>query len=170
MHAILGLAASHLDLTSGANFHSVAIQHRVLAIKRSNEAVSKPHRNGSDADALLASCYALTFQSAYMRDGLSEFLQMVQGCNLLSEQLKSEDIPMAFFLAKNDHFEYMEDKLLDLPIIDQHLVDAAQESLSMLPPLFDQPCHSYFYHLLTTVIDALKLGSLGGRFSSSFQC
>ena len=166
MHAILGLAASHLELTTGAELRSAAIQHRVLAIKGSNTAISKTRRNGADADALLASCYALTFQSAYMRDGLLEFFQMVRGCSLLSEQLRSENIPMVFFLTEKDHFQYMEDKLLDLPAIKKELVDDAEKSLAALPSLFDQPCHSHFYLLLVAVIDELKLGSLGGKFSS----
>lgn len=164
MHAILGLAASHLELTTGADLRSSAIQHRVLAIKGSNAAISQPHRSGSDADALLASCYALTFQSAYMQDGLPEFFQMVRGCSLLSDQLKSEGVPMAFFLTEKDHFHYMEDKLLDLPIINRELVNGAERSLTALPPLFEQPSHPYFYQLLMDVIDALKVDSLGGEF------
>ena len=163
MHAILGLAASHLEVITGADLHSVAIQHRVLAIKGSNVAIFQTNRSGSDADALLAACYALTFQSAYMRDGLFEFLQMVRGCSLLSEQLKSENIPMAFFLTEKDHFDYMEDKLLNLPVISKELVDGAERSLTALPPLFCQPSHFHFYQLLIAVIEALKLGSLGGR-------
>jgi hypothetical protein len=163
MHAILGLAASHLELTTGADLHSVAIQHRVLAIKGSNEAISKPRRSGSDADALLGACYALVFQSAYMRDGLPEFFQMVRGCSLLSEQLKSENVPMAFFLTEKDHFHYMEDKLQDLPVISRELVDGAERSLAALPPLFHKPSHSHFYQLLIAVIEALNHGSLGGK-------
>ena len=169
MHAILGLAASHLELTTGADLRSAAIQHRVLAIKGSNAAISQPHRTGSDADALLASCYALTFQSAYMRDGLPEFFQMVRGCSLLSEQLKSEGVPMAFFLTEKDHFHYMEDKLLDLPVIDRELVDGAERSLDALRPLFNRPCHPHFYGLLVAVINALKVGSLGGGLFSQLQ-
>ena len=169
MHAILGLAASHLELTTGADLHSVAIHHRVLAIKGSNAAISKPSRSGSDADALLGACYALVFQSVYMRDGLPEFFQMVRGCSLLSEQLKSENVPMAFFLTEKDHFQYMEDKLLDLPVISKELIDGAENSLAALPPLFSQPSHPHFYQLLTAVIEALNLGSLGGKFSCSIS-
>jgi hypothetical protein len=171
MHAILGLAASHLQLTTGMELHSVALQHRVLAMKGFNEALSQSKRTGSDADALLDACYALVFQSAYMSDGLLDFFTMVQGCSLLSEQLKSEQVPMAFFLAEKDHFHYMEDKLLDLPVISRELVDGAERSLAVLPPLFTQPCHPHFYQLLVAVIEALKLGSLGGKilFKSAVQ-
>ena len=167
MHAILGLAASHLEIATGQDLKSAAIRHRVLAIKGLNAAISQTHRSGSDADALLAACYALTFQSVYMSDGLPEFFQMVRGCSLLSEQLKSENIPTAFFLTERDHFQYMEEKLLDLPIISKELVDGAERSLTALPPLFTQPSHPHFYRLLIAVIDALKLGSLGGKFYST---
>jgi hypothetical protein len=163
MHAILGLAASHLELTTGTDLRSTAIHHRLLAIKGSNDALTRTHRSGSDADALLASCYALTYQSTYMRDGLSEFFQMVRGCSLLSDQFKAENIPMAFFLEDKNHFQYMEDKLLDLPVISKELVDGAERSLVVLPPLFSQPSHVYFYQLLMAVIERLKLSSLAGK-------
>jgi hypothetical protein len=163
MHAILGLAASHLELNTGADLHSIAIHHRVLAIKGSNAAISKPRRSGSDADALFAACYALTFQSAFMSDGLWEFFQMVRGCGLLSDQFQSENLTMAFFLADNDHFQFMENRLVDLPVISTELVDGAETSLVALLPLLDQHSHLYFYPLLVAVIEALKIGSLGGE-------
>ena len=71
---------------------------------------------------------------------------------------------MAFFLTEKDHFHYMEDKLLDLPVINKELVDSAERSLTALPPLFNQPSHPHFYQLLIAVVEALKLGSLGGKF------
>src|SRR4051794_9690477 len=116
MHAILGMAASHLQLSTGQNLHGTAMHHRILAIKGSNEAISRTPRKGADGDALLGACYALTFQSAYMPEGLPDFFQMVRGCSILSHQLKSENLPMAFFLEEKDHFSYMSDRLLDLPI------------------------------------------------------
>jgi len=165
MHAILGVAASHLELTTGQDLRSIAIHHRVLTIKGSNEAISKPNRTGADGDALLASCYALTFQSTYMSDGLPEFFHMVRGCSLLSGQLKSERLPMAFFLEERDHFEFMRDKLTDLPVINSELINGAERSLKALPALFDRPGHVEFFKFLTELVNAVKISSLKGKIS-----
>ena len=163
MHAILGMAASHLQLVTGVDLHAVAIQHRVIAIKGSNAAISQPRRSGADGDALLATCYALTFQSSYMSDGLQEFFQMVRGCSLLSDQLEAEKLPMAFFLTEKDHFQFMEDRLMDLPVINAELVDSAYKSLSALPSLFDQQSQRFFHQLVMDVVVAAKLSSLSSK-------
>lgn len=87
---------------------------------------------------------------------------MVRGCALLSHQLRAENLPMAFFLEEKDHFAFMEERLLDLPVIHPQLVEGADKSLTALPVFFDRPSHIEFYKLLLEVVDALKLSSLKG--------
>lgn len=162
MHAILGMAASHLELSTGQDLHETAMHHRILAIRGSNKAISQPRRSGSDGDALLGACYALTFQSTYMAEGLPDFFQMVRGCSILSKQLSSEGLPMAFFLQEKDHFAFMEDRLTDLPLIASELVESADQSLRALPILFDRPVHVEFYRLLVDIINSVRHSSLKG--------
>jgi hypothetical protein len=160
MHAILGMAASHLELSTGQDLRQTAMQHRIFAIRGSNRAISQPRRGGADGDALLGACYALTFQSSYMAEGLPDFFQMVRGCSLLSHQLSSEGIPMAFFLLEKDHFSFMESRLVDLPIISAELTEGADQSLEALPVLFDRPLHVEFYKLLVEIVNSAKFSSL----------
>lgn len=97
MQAVLGLAVSHLLLTTGQNLHAVALfRHRILAIRGSNDAISQASRTSADRDALIGTCYALIFQSTYMDDGKINFFRIVPGCRFLTLQLKSEGIAMAF--------------------------------------------------------------------------
>jgi len=168
MHAVLGMAASHLELITGANLSDYAIHHRVLALKGSNEAISKTDRTGSDGDALLASCYLLTFQSSYMIDGMQEFLQMVRGCSLLNIQLKNENLPMAFFLEEKDHFEIMQERLVDLPTINPELVESAEKSLAACVPVLDSSTCMQFHQVLTETVESLKLSSLRCEFPKHF--
>jgi len=163
MHAILGMAASHLELITTAPLSELAIQHRLLAIRGSNVALKQKNRTGADGDALLAVCYLLAFQSSYMKDGLEEFFTMVRCCSLLTAQLKAENLPMAFFLTEKDHFYFMEERLLNLPVIDKELLEGAEKSLAVLPLLFDQPQHEKFYTLITDCVEAARLSSLRGR-------
>jgi hypothetical protein len=87
MHAIW-LSATHLELLTGVSLGSLALHRRVLAVRGSNTVLSRRIRTGSDGDALLGSCYLLTFQSSYMKDGILEFFPMIRGCALLSDQLR----------------------------------------------------------------------------------
>ena len=160
MHAILGMAASHLELITGANLSDQAIRHRVLALKGSIEAISKNGRTGSDGDALLASCYLLAFQSSYMIDGVQEFFLMVRGCSLLNVQLKKENLPMAFFLEGKDHFTFMQEKLMDLPTINPGLVESAEKSLATCVLALDTSICMQFHQVLTETVESLKLSSL----------
>lgn len=163
MHAILGVAASHLELITGDDLSSVALYHRVRAIKGSSEALTQNNRTGSDGDALLGTCYLLTFQSSYMKDGIADFFQFVRGCALVSNQLREERLPMAFFLAAEDHFQFMEGRLTNLPFINSELIDGAEISLSMLPPMLEFSAQVKFCQWMLDCLNALRTSSLQGK-------
>ena len=164
MHAILGMAASHFELVTGENLASSAIHHRILAIKGSNDAMSHPQRSGSEADALLASCYLLAFQSSYMKDGLSEFFRTIRGCILVSDQLRAEKLPMSFYISGKVHFNFMQERLLDLPVIHEELIAGAKESLLAVQPQLDRPSNLQFYQGLYDTVEAAPRSSLQGLF------
>lgn len=79
-HAMLGLGASHLTLMTSANYSNPALNHRVVAISSLNGQLAKAHLEKAEADATMGALLALTFQSAYMADGMVEFLTMIRGC------------------------------------------------------------------------------------------
>ncbi|TVY81757.1 Sterol uptake control protein [Lachnellula suecica] len=164
MHAILGIAASHLQFVTGADLSCQALRHRILAIRGSNEAISRCRRTGSDGDALLASCYLLTFQSSYMVDGMKEFFQMLRGSTFLSVQFKHENLPMALFLAEKDHFEVMQERLIDLPTISLDLVESAEKSLALCLPFLDTLICLQFYEAVAETVESLKSSSLRSYF------
>lgn len=80
MHAMLALGASHLGLLSNSDHRNAALKHRVLAIKALNEHLSTPCMSMVEGEAAFGAMMALTFQSVYMVDGLTDFLTMVRGC------------------------------------------------------------------------------------------
>lgn len=87
LHAMLGLGASHLSLLSPADYGKSALKHRVTAIQSLNEHLSKPNLSQADSDAAFGAMLALTFQAAYMADGLVDFFTMVRGCFLIGNHL-----------------------------------------------------------------------------------
>lgn len=80
---MLGLGASHLAVLSGADYEQAALRHRVTAMTALNEHMKKPKYTRADADAAFAAMLNLTFQAAYMADGLTDFLTLVRGCESL---------------------------------------------------------------------------------------
>ncbi|KAH7013519.1 hypothetical protein EDB80DRAFT_710198 [Ilyonectria destructans] len=83
LHSMLAIGASHLGLVSSSSYEKVALKHRVTAITSLNEHLSNPNLSTHDAEAAFGAMLNLTFQAAYMADGLVDFLTMVRGCFLI---------------------------------------------------------------------------------------
>ncbi|KAK7408993.1 hypothetical protein QQX98_008812 [Neonectria punicea] len=80
---MLALGASHLSLVSPSGYEKAALKHRVTAIKSLNEHLSKPNLTIPEADAAFGAMLNLTFQAAYMADGLVDFFTTIRGCFLI---------------------------------------------------------------------------------------
>jgi hypothetical protein len=161
------MAASHMQLVTGMQLTYVALQHRMLAIEGSNKAISRSIQTGSDGDALLASCYCLGFQSSYMIDGMQDCFRLLRGCKMLDLQLRTQSLPMAFFLPQVRHFDIMQPRLFDLPVIEPEILDRAGASLQLLLPHLHGPIHVALYHSLLEVIETLRFSSLKGTWPSN---
>jgi hypothetical protein len=127
MHAVLGLAATHLHLGNqlaivghsldprpyNRTYKSLGIRHRGAAISGLNEALAKASWDQIDLDAMLATAYALTFQATYMQDGLTDFMTMVRGCALLTHRIvdsgHGDQIDSTFNLDPLAHIEILDD-------------------------------------------------------------
>ncbi|KAF4446529.1 Sterol uptake control protein 2 [Fusarium austroafricanum] len=88
LHSMIGLGASHLGLLTPSGYEKAALKHRVIAIRALNKHLAKPGLTNRDAEAAFGAMLNLTFQSAYMDDGLIDFLTMVRGCWLVGTQSK----------------------------------------------------------------------------------
>ncbi|PTD01867.1 hypothetical protein HYE67_005931 [Fusarium culmorum] len=86
LHSMLGLGASHLGLLTPSGYEKAALKHRVIAIGALNKHLTKAIFTQQDAEAAFGAMLNLTFQSAYMTDGLVDFLTMVRGCWLVGTQ------------------------------------------------------------------------------------
>lgn len=73
MHSILALGAGHVVRTGDPSLMSAACFHRSMALVGVNELMSRPDRSTSDDDALIAACYALSFQVACIGDSSTAF-------------------------------------------------------------------------------------------------
>jgi hypothetical protein len=164
MHAMLGLAATCLTTTTDVDYSSLAISHRLMAITGLNKALSKASWTSSDGDAIVAACYALTFQSSYMKDGIFEFLTMVRGCGLVSLRLINDNVDVSFSIRADDHLDYMKSRLDNLPDIDADLLKGSVSSFDRLLPLCEGlDAHLSFCQLLRDCADTIMVDSREGK-------
>jgi hypothetical protein len=153
MHAILSVSASHLTVI-GAHFSPTeALTHRHLAVQGLNAAMSRiSSASPSENDAMLAACYALTFESSYAGIGISDFVTMVRGCALVTLHIQDQALPSSFTLLPDTHHSFMKTRLSNLPVITGPLITSALPSFTQIDPLLTDPVLRTFYSLLLAVL------------------
>jgi Fungal specific transcription factor domain len=164
MHALLALGASHLTRVSPAtNYNTAAIVHRGQAIKGLNEALAKGRRDYGDMDAMLATCYALTFQASCMGgDSMGEFITMVRGCALITAQIHKDNSETAFNVGKDNHLRIIGPRLDQLPVLDHSLLTSAILSVQALSPLLGTAVDQELQTAILSVLFALRQSSKAG--------
>ena len=166
MNAILALGASHLTrVTPGEDYTTQAIVHRGHAIEGLNKALNKSDRTYGESDAMLAACYALTFQAAHMGDGMIDFITMVRGCALVTEKLKQEGSITAFNIDHDAHLRVMSPRLDALPDVDRDIVAAGVSGLTQMQHLLDTYTESHFHSALLNVLLSLQQSPQAGYVS-----
>jgi hypothetical protein len=72
------------------------MSQRVLDVQRLNKAFSSVPRRSEDADALLATCYALAMQALYIGESVSELLILLRGCHVILARQWPQRLGTAF--------------------------------------------------------------------------
>ncbi|KAL2159135.1 hypothetical protein VTH06DRAFT_2567 [Thermothelomyces fergusii] len=104
MHAILGYAASELMATQDPSLAEAALSHRghgtppsttpsssPPAAARRNDKSNGGGRAGAvfeEGDALMATCFALTYQSVLLEDGMAEYMTFIRGIIIVAIQIR----------------------------------------------------------------------------------
>jgi hypothetical protein len=162
---MLALAGSCLTWASNEDYSTMAISHRLRAIQGINIALSASSRTSEDGDALLAACYALTIQSLFFTDGISEFLTLVRGCGIVSLLLRSDNVDVSFSIDPEYHWKFMESRLDDLPNINVDLFKGSVPSLRRLQPLCEeQNVQKSFCNSLQDCAESINTNSRQGLF------
>ncbi|KAL1851713.1 hypothetical protein Daus18300_012462 [Diaporthe australafricana] len=97
MHSILGLAASEL-IASDPSLAEAAMVHRlksIQAIKR-KLASSDQGITYAEGNALIATCFALTFQSVILEDGMTEYMAFIRGLIVIVIQMWKAGVDFMF--------------------------------------------------------------------------
>ena len=169
MHAILALGASHLTrVASGEDYTTQAIVHRGHAIEGLNKALNKTDRTYGESDAMLAACYALTFQASHMGDGMIDFITMVRGCALVTEKVRQEGSTTAFNIERDVHLRIMSPRLDNLPEVEPDIVASGINCLTGMQHLLDTYTEHQFHSTLMNVFLSLQQSPRAGYLN--FMC
>ncbi|KAK7977569.1 hypothetical protein PG988_005059 [Apiospora saccharicola] len=154
---MLGLAASDL-LGQDTTLLPFAMAHRVKAIKAiQNTLDDVPKDNTFEAgNALMATSFALTFQSVLLDDGMAEFMTFCRGVVLVAIHMYCKG---ARFLFTNwvgkDEMALLRPLMETVPPIRKDWVDAAIVSVRALEPLCAHPVEVEYHRLLVDMVEAL---------------
>lgn len=179
MHAILGFAASELQSTD-SSLLTAAVNHRVKAIKAIKKRLADAARSISSAEetnAMIATCFALTFQSVSLDDGLAEFMTFIRGILIVGMQMMFRGIkPIFTTLMDEEQKEKLLEPLMEtLPLIQRGWADSALEAIGSLRPLCIEQVQIEYYDKLMDIVQKLYISSWDGKCPSNilsrlFQC
>lgn len=166
MHAILGFSASEL-MRNDASVISSAMNHRIKAIRAIKKRLAETTRTSmeyEEANAMIATCYALTFQSVSLEDGLAEYLTFIRGIMIVGMQMMFRGIkPIFENMMEQDQSALLEPLMQGLPLIPKGLTDSAMEALTKLKPLCTAPVEVEYHQHLLNIVEKLYVNSWDGE-------
>ncbi|KAF4824717.1 hypothetical protein CGCTS75_v009998 [Colletotrichum tropicale] len=151
MHAILGMAACDL-MAQDPSLLAFAMAHRVKAIKAIKRSLAELPTKGTNtehANALVATCFALTFQSTSFEDGMGEFMTFIRGILIIGAQMMCKGIKPVFVnMLDQDSRAVLEPKMVNLPLIRQEWADGAVEAIGALRHLCRDEVEIQYYDII----------------------
>ncbi|KAI1633933.1 hypothetical protein F4809DRAFT_621121 [Biscogniauxia mediterranea] len=170
MHAILGLAASDL-IAEDPSLLTFAITHRLKAIRAIKKAFGDMTRATTfeEGNALLATCYALTFQSVCLADGMPEFMTFSRGIMIILFHMRHKGTKCIFRNSLGwEQLEMIKPLVESAPPIPKEWADMAVQGITDLEPLRKSDMEVKYYTLISEVAMALH-GSLVQVYSILFN-
>jgi hypothetical protein len=139
LHAILALGASDMDRSNPPEplYHAV-LKHRGRAIAGLNKALDDLQAWSlyGYSDAVLATCYALIYQTSRIKDGLEDMKVLVQGCALITSRIQEHKLKTALIVSPERPRPRVEHGLAhiqaSIPVNYVSLIRAGAESLSSI--------------------------------------
>jgi hypothetical protein len=168
MHAMLGMAASHLTIY-GANFSSQALSHRVKAIHSLNHALSTPVASIAEGDARFAAMFALAFQASCMPEGMTEFLSMIKGCHIIATTTLLTHRESLFWSFTQEGYGHSVRQVIGTAPLAldpdlELLIDRFLESLHALAPLCRSALEVRFLASTERVVKLARISAADGQF------
>ncbi|OLN95291.1 Sterol regulatory element-binding protein ECM22-like protein 4 [Colletotrichum chlorophyti] len=163
MHAILGMAACDL-MRSDPTLLAFAMSHRVKAIRAIKKSLAElPKQRGTTsehANALVATCFALTFQSVMFEDGMVEYMTFIRGILVIGAQMWIKGIkPIFVNLVDQDSHALLGPRMAGLPLIQTEWADDAIEAIAGLRHLCRDALEIEYHALIADMAGKLRTSS-----------
>ncbi|RYP40189.1 hypothetical protein DL767_001904 [Monosporascus sp. MG133] len=164
MHAILGLAASDL-MRKDPSLVIPAIMHRVKAINAIKKSLANAPNSSTfeEGNALLATCFALIFQSVSLEDGMAEYMTFCRGLPIVAIQMYYKGSKFIFNNWIPDDQQALLKPLMEaIPPIRREWTDMAVASITALEPLCKHQLEVEYCQLLKEWAEMLYTNSFQG--------
>ncbi|KAK3315318.1 hypothetical protein B0H66DRAFT_565067 [Apodospora peruviana] len=165
MHAILGFAASEL-ISQDPTLVAPAMDHRlkaIKAIKKTLADVPKAPSNNSfeEGNALMATCFALTFQSVWLSDGMAEYMTFIRGIIIVAMQMYMKGCANFIFgdFLGDKQTETLAPHMQQLPLIKTEWTDAAVAGIKGLEPLLVSDTEKKYHEMILVMAQKLYVSS-----------
>jgi hypothetical protein len=170
MHAILGFAATQLVPTD-ASLYAPAMGHRIKAIRAIKKRLMEASRSSTtyeEANAMLAACFALTFQSVSFEDGMAEFMTFIRGIVVVGMQMMFKGIkPLLGNMMGHEQDAILAPLMETLPLTQKGWADSAVEAIENLRPLCVEPLEADYQARLLEIAQKLHVNSYDAYKQSS---
>ncbi|KAH6661670.1 hypothetical protein EV126DRAFT_447479 [Verticillium dahliae] len=120
-----------------------AMVHRTKAIRAMKKSIAGLPRRGlthEQANALISACFALTFQSVLLEDGMPEYMAFIRGIVVVGMQMATRRIrPIFSNIMEEDASALMQPVMEKLAPLPRAWVDGAVAGIENLAPLCGAP-------------------------------
>ncbi|TEA17812.1 hypothetical protein C8034_v012229 [Colletotrichum sidae] len=112
------------------------------------------------ANALIATCFALTFQSVTFEDGMAEYMTFIRGILIVGAQMWIKGIkPIFVNMFDQDQRAVLEPEMTGLPLIRQEWADGAIEGIGSLRGLCREGVEVEYFELIMDMATKLRASS-----------
>jgi len=109
---------------------------------------------------MMATCFALTFQSVFLEDGMIEYMTFIRGIMIVAIQMYIKGAKFLFSNFMGDKpSDMLEPYMSQVPLIDRAWADAAAAAVEMLSPLCQGDVERQYFELLQDITQKLYMSS-----------
>lgn len=172
---MLALAASDLATGNGnispsdrSQLTSVALGHRVKAISTLNNAIAYGIEDFRRGNAMLATCFALIFQSTLIEDGFIEYMTFIRGTIAVGIQMGMSKMKFLFMNLFGDQggggSNGLGPALAATPLIEPAVAASSCRSFERFEHLCQTKVEKEIHTLLYNTACSLKISSQEGKY------
>jgi hypothetical protein len=131
--------------------------------------IYKPSDNFyEECNALIATCFVLTFQSVLLEDGMAEYMSFIRGVIIVSVQMYMQGggahLVFSDYMGDDSQVGRLQPHMEKLPLVNKEWVDAAVEAIAGLEGLLTDEVERQNWEMIYDMAKKLYTSSWEGKF------